>query len=1009
MALKSCCLVSARIRLGQRFLLACGIVFQFAMARAQVLPVVGFDGQDTLSVKPAWIDVEFTSTGPYISASATFQFAESPAIREWFIRLDKPMNLTGWGVDGQMAKAMPQSAWGDSCIRHIDLKTARFPNWERVPTTPGKPIRIKLEWEQWLNPAEGGFHHEFPAFLFDADSLSIRYTSFSQAFCPELKSTAKSKCGSFQKVKDKFEWTCNMVRPEKGSQIKVFLPDNLDPWIFQLERNGKDSYFLACIRHGIETGPAKRPSKLALVWDNSRGGAGRNHAIELAVVDSLVRRLGKVEVLLVPFGYHEDGRVKINLQNGDITPLYRAIATLNPDGAARPSAVDWHSIRAEWILFVGEGTPQWGPPPDLSPKGRFIAFHAGTPTRNPWLYKAAARSGGVNLGRIDNAGTAAQAILQEKPSILKIKHGSSFSEVYPISNLPEGLAALSGKFHEKSGKLKISVGKGTQPTFKAALAVEWDAQRSKGARLMLLNKRTMVDRVAELTAIPSAEIMNQCLKHDLKSPWTKLTFIDEAGAYLMGKRPPPAAFTLVDSLRKAAIEWKSAQDSLLRHQELMRISEVSEDWKLRSIWWEEQMPNKKAPATKAVDGPSKAKNGFGKQEEWQPTLKRGALGMGKLAEGFLLPNWKPDHAPTGWWVDGVPTAGIHDSLLSEGLELKWVEGPVCQAWMGETAAGGVVMARTRKSGGLESPEKTLVWQAWDSIAPYFKAVESIPDGQLKALYHQLKRIHIREAAFYLKFAEEAGKRGLLDFQLQILSNLVLNPNSTILRQAGRILMRSGQSKEALDYLILATRLPNAEPHAFRDFGLALEEAMQVKQASEVLFQALKMNWSDVEDYFAGIQAVMLNDLVGIMGKHNLPRPKDWPTDWNALPCDIRITAEWNRMDLDVDLYVIEPDGSRCDHQHPDSPSGGFFPVDFADGFGPEEYLLRKASPGNYQIGLEYYMEDDPNPIGPPVVTLRITRNHGRPDARTEKIEVALRGAKGDKKSVALLTWPATKP
>ena len=65
--------------------------------------------------------------------------------------------------------------------------------------------------------------------------------------------------------------------------------------------------------------------------------------------------------------------------------------------------------------------------------------------------------------------------------------------------------------------------------------------------------------------------------------------------------------------------------------------------------------------------------------------------------------------------------------------------------------------------------------------------------------------------------------------------------------------------------------------------------------------------------------------------------------------DIKIVMSWDAMS-DVDLDVIEPDGTRINHGNRDSKIGGKYSADNTRGLGPEHYTLLKARPGTWRIG-----------------------------------------------------------
>ena len=71
------------------------------------------------------------------------------------------------------------------------------------------------------------------------------------------------------------------------------------------------------------------------------------------------------------------------------------------------------------------------------------------------------------------------------------------------------------------------------------------------------------------------------------------------------------------------------------------------------------------------------------------------------------------------------------------------------------------------------------------------------------------------------------------------------------------------------------------------------------------------------------------------------------------PMDIRITLSWNTNDSDMDLWVIDPQGEKCNYSNRETEIGGRMSNDFREGYGPEEFCLKKAIEGEYKIQVNY--------------------------------------------------------
>jgi uncharacterized protein YfaP (DUF2135 family) len=100
----------------------------------------------------------------------------------------------------------------------------------------------------------------------------------------------------------------------------------------------------------------------------------------------------------------------------------------------------------------------------------------------------------------------------------------------------------------------------------------------------------------------------------------------------------------------------------------------------------------------------------------------------------------------------------------------------------------------------------------------------------------------------------------------------------------------------------------------------------------------------------------------------------------------------------VDLWVIEPDGTKVYYEKPTSSSGGLLSEDLRQGYGPERYQIAHASRGTYRIVVHSFATN-PNLLGGQThVHVVVTRNAGSPHAVTERYTVLL-GEQGEEVEV----------
>jgi uncharacterized protein YfaP (DUF2135 family) len=94
--------------------------------------------------------------------------------------------------------------------------------------------------------------------------------------------------------------------------------------------------------------------------------------------------------------------------------------------------------------------------------------------------------------------------------------------------------------------------------------------------------------------------------------------------------------------------------------------------------------------------------------------------------------------------------------------------------------------------------------------------------------------------------------------------------------------------------------------------------------------------------------------------------------------DIRVVLNWDADNTDVDLWVTEPNDEKCMYSYKLTSNGGRISNDFTQGYGPEEYLIRKAPKGTYRIQAHYYGNHRPTLSGKAILTVQLFKNYGTP-------------------------------
>ena len=94
------------------------------------------------------------------------------------------------------------------------------------------------------------------------------------------------------------------------------------------------------------------------------------------------------------------------------------------------------------------------------------------------------------------------------------------------------------------------------------------------------------------------------------------------------------------------------------------------------------------------------------------------------------------------------------------------------------------------------------------------------------------------------------------------------------------------------------------------------------------------------------------------------------------------------MDTDIDLHIIEPTNEECYYGHTSTEIGAKFSKDFTQGYGPEQYLLRNAVKGKYQIKTNFYGENTLTENGPTTVMVEIyISKNGKIERKLQTIQL----------------------
>lgn len=353
--------------------------------------------------------------------------------------------------------------------------------------------------------------------------------------------------------------------------------------------------------------------------------------------------------------------------------------------------------------------------------------------------------------------------------------------------------------------------------------------------------------------------------------------------------------------------------------------------------------------------------------------------------------------PPIYVVDGVQMNSMEGINPNDIESINVLRGSNATAVYGATASNGVVVVVTKK-GSQANRDKNdgginITYQAANT--DYLKAIQKTDKAAQYQKYIELRASFISNPVYYFDVADHFIKTGNKEIGLRILSNLSeLDLGSyELYKMLGYKLKQLGDYGDEVFVFKKITELRPLDPQSYRDYGLALEDAGEHQKALNVLYTAMTKSYTDdAEDLYDGIQEIFLPEINRIiaMNKGKLDLSSISKKTIKPLPSDIRIVMNWNMNNTDIDLWVTDPNNEKCYYSHNRTAIGGRISHDMTRGFGPEQFLLKKAIKGTYKIEINYYGDRQVTIAGPTTVMAELYTHYGTPQEKKEVIVLQMK-------------------
>ena len=345
-------------------------------------------------------------------------------------------------------------------------------------------------------------------------------------------------------------------------------------------------------------------------------------------------------------------------------------------------------------------------------------------------------------------------------------------------------------------------------------------------------------------------------------------------------------------------------------------------------------------------------------------------------------------------VDGtIVTKEKFRKLKSENIKEVQVYKPKeAMKVYGEKGRFGFVLIITKK--GLKTKQKEIEafqkmikekieLKAWDPTTPYMDVLRKESGvTSIYGKYLEIRKHYANIPMFYVDVADFLYQKKANDLATRVLTNLIEVDidNYELIKVLAYKLEGFKQYDLAIKAYKKVLELRPEDVQSYRDLALVYEKNKDYQKSFDLLFKIYNGDLveNDVVRRFKGVEQISYVEISRLVTKYGkkLKLSKNQKALFKKMPVDVRVVIDWNHNDTDIDLWVIDPIGEKASYQNKKTKLGGRMSDDMTSGFGPEEFMLKKAMKGKYQVLVNYYSSSAQKISGPAILKVSLFKNYG---------------------------------
>ncbi len=963
------------------------LITQHSLAQMPTLHVNG--NKESKEVYLQSLDIQVDVTGNIATTKFTMTFKNRTGkILEGELLFPLPDGVTAshyaLDINGKMREAVPvekvkaTQVFEEIVQRRIDpglLERVEGNNFRtRIYPIPSHGTRtISIGYEQELTVENGSLNYTLPMeYKETIENFALKAVVWQGSVQPR---TDRNNANGLIFDKEGTNYIASLSRkdfkPERS--ISFSLPVQRDiPQVSMQSASGSYYFFANCFPEA-QIREKKWNNHIGIIWDSSLSGLKRDIDKELNILEQIIIKKKNLTVSLHLLNNNFTSKGTFTIRNGNWDELRNALRSVVYDGGTNYAAIKTSNLPAKEFLFFSDGLSTLSeadiirPASGTNPNIPGPDFKRNTPDKPihcivsalmadySALKLIAARTNGkfINLNSLSDK-QLNEELTTETLNFIGIEKPLTVKEVYPSISTPvRGNFSIAGILDGKEAQVTLLFGYGNTVEMRIPVSLNAAQANQQGNiyRIWAQKKISELDLAYEQHKEELTELAKQ---FGIVTRNTSLMVLETLEDYIRYDIVPPTELQeQYFRIKKTRTDqWQQSRNNLLENAAAV-AAELQE-------WWNKDFSKKPAKYPK----PDKESN--------------------------ILPDVAFEEEQVAFSQDE-----LMEVMVMEDAAIQMTAAPAERSV--SAIAMGLATERSSLQKKMDAPRRaqnqpTIRITPLKQDTEYMKSLKGKAEEDY-ATYLNLREDYINTPTFYFDMADWFYRLNDREKALRILTSIaeLEIENASLHRLLG---YRLKEYKEYSMEVFICKKVIQwrpMEPQSYRDYALALADLGNQQEALNQLYGVLTESYStNIESRSSGIEEVVVTELNRMLDRNKKLNSSEIDKRLiQSIPVDIRVVINWNMNNTDIDLHVTDPNKEMCFYSHRSTQIGGRISNDITQGYGPEQFMLKKAIPGKYEVFINYFGDSQVKAEGPSTIMLEIFTKYAGKEEKREVVCVQL--------------------